>query len=335
MPAVLAPQCAAQFEKWAYEQRDSFFIKFKQVHTCTLQIMNTCKQYKRDLHLTASTIKESMRLRVEQQMTDVEQTIRIVNNSNTRINTVMHKLKTEVQEAKYTKIPGFALASGAAFKRWGRMKCQIFCDRRPTCKSYSYNVREQSCMWSASTIAYDDNYVLYTKTSDMGKTPFVAISGMRIGVAPAGKGHTTISECQYKCVKAKECTGVAYSALDNQCIILVLPIAIGSSWNYYEKQNRQVVAKMQRKLMELRQAKMTLSIKHLIHAGEDGAVDRGRKDKVSKQKLQDHADFSLKGGDIESVDVGSGKTADGGAPGGGDAGTVTAFAAPGASAVPL
>ena len=139
-------------------------------------------------------------------------------------------------------------------------------------------------MWSGSTIAYSDDYVLYTKTSDTNPgQAFVGIPGMRIGEAPTGKGDTTIAECQYKCVKAKECTGVSFSAVDKQCIILVLPIRIGTDWNYYEKENDKVMSRMERDMMQLRHAKATLSIKRMIQARKNAIVDKNRKDRIAKQ----------------------------------------------------
>lgn len=284
MPHRLANHCHHPMEKWAGEQRSVMISAASEVFQCGLEIMYACKQRTRKLALESKMIKDGVQQRADQQMIDAASTIRIIRHDNKHMNKVMHKLRNEIKETRYTAIPGFALADGAAYRGWGPVKCKVFCDRRTKCKSYSYNSRSQKCMWSASTIAYDDNYVLYTKTSDTNTAQaFVAIAGMRIGEALAGKGDTTIAECQYKCIKSETCTGAAYSATDKQCIVLVLPIAIGSDWNYYEKQDRKIMARMEREMMELRHAKMTLSIKHMVQDRTKQAQDNVRKNERAKQ----------------------------------------------------
>merc|ERR1711924_262407 len=64
----------------------------------------------------------------------------------------------------YSAVPGFALQQGATSVP-GKDKdgCAAVCTGEPTCRSFSYDAKAQTCLWSVDSLNFDPAFVMKTK----------------------------------------------------------------------------------------------------------------------------------------------------------------------------
>jgi len=141
----------------------------------------------------------------------------------------------------YSKVPWFALkANSLTHRKFTYDDCQLYCTTYISCRSFSYNVHGQLCISSESSMAYDPNFVFYTKKVDVaGKSlsTYESFAGLKFEVSAevASRGRS-FEECEYICTRAKQgCSGFSYSEADNVCIRTAEKLHYSPDYDYYEK----------------------------------------------------------------------------------------------------
>jgi len=147
------------------------------------------------------------------------------------------------QPITYSKVPWFSLkANSMTHQQFTYDDCELYCTTYVSCRSFSYNFHGKTCISSDSSMAYDPNFVFFTKKTDaQGKplktTGYEEFAGMKFEVSGkvASRGRSK-EECAYLCTRAKSgCSGYSYSDVGNICIRTAEPLHYSTNYDYYEK----------------------------------------------------------------------------------------------------
>jgi len=157
-------------------------------------------------------------------------------------------LVTEIEDAddapasttiEYNAVPGFALkqdATSVAGK--DNAGCAAVCTAEPTCKSYSYDPKDQSCLWSVDALNFDPAFVMMTKAHH-SEDPFKKYRTFQ-GLTYRAKGwlkveHKSLKECEELCTASTTCEALSYREDDMLCLLSPKGVHYAPDYTYYEK----------------------------------------------------------------------------------------------------
>merc|ERR1711871_895021 len=99
-------------------------------------------------------------------MFKLQDTIRTVQKESAKLQATADQLRSRLGEYHYVKVPGLVFP-GVSIPASELSACQLKCNSKGSCTSFSFNRVTTECRWSSATISYDDNFVLYIKTSSV------------------------------------------------------------------------------------------------------------------------------------------------------------------------
>jgi len=140
----------------------------------------------------------------------------------------------------YDKVPGVVFREkGIVVDRRARSECESVCNSFKSCLSYSYNTRDEECIWSMQSFKYsvDDMFYLKKKTASGSVTlEYEQIPGLTVPDQSGAIAGGTFEECKYECSKSAGCSGFAYSGNSKLCTSTKFSfIEFDADWDYYEK----------------------------------------------------------------------------------------------------
>merc|ERR1712070_589191 len=141
----------------------------------------------------------------------------------------------------YSKVPNLVFKyKTAKVKGISKSKCQHLCDTRKHCKSFSYNDKDDICLWSMDGLHYSVSWVWYTKlhgSNYLTKGSYAAFPGLKYTIA-SGNGiekENDVEKCQADCDKSKGCTSFSYAKSTKSCVLHSVDAVVERGWNYYQK----------------------------------------------------------------------------------------------------
>lgn len=144
----------------------------------------------------------------------------------------------------YAAVPGFALQQGATSVA-GKDKdgCAAVCTGEPTCKSFSYDAKAQTCLWSVDALNFDPAFVMKTKAHHSSNAfkewrTFEGLTYRATGWLKAtGK---TLDQCEDLCKKSTSCEALSYREEDMVCLLSPKGVHYAPDYTYYEKTGNQM-----------------------------------------------------------------------------------------------
>jgi len=151
----------------------------------------------------------------------------------------------------YYKIPFFVLKAGSTkvIKAKKASDCEDACTQRKACKSYSFSVIKQDCLWSKFALMFNGDFSFYSKRTGQGKK----ISGdsrmsryrQFFGMMYQDNTWTRYTgpsraKCQKMCDTASNsenqtCHGYSYRSKDKTCLLSANGLFYDTDYDYYER----------------------------------------------------------------------------------------------------
>jgi len=147
----------------------------------------------------------------------------------------------QMKGVTYQAVPGFAYAfQSRTMKDKSRAQCEIVCNTYSACKSYSYNTKKRTCIWSLSHVKYDPSFTLFAKKLGPGAGHELELYSKLPGmlVQDARKKpvkNQSYAECKYSCTKDSSCQTFSWSAEKLECIKTGQNLHYRDGYTYYEK----------------------------------------------------------------------------------------------------
>jgi len=146
----------------------------------------------------------------------------------------------KAEGVSYNAIPGYKYSYlGRTMHGKSRASCESLCNTYGACKSYSYNDKTRTCVWSMSQLKYDPDFRMYAKKSAPVGNPeelYAELPGMLMQDKVKGrvKGISK-PECKYSCTKDVGCKTFSYSESKSECLTSGVPLHYTADFTYYEK----------------------------------------------------------------------------------------------------
>jgi len=146
-----------------------------------------------------------------------------------------------LQGLAYVAIKGYKYSyQGRTIEDKSRAECELVCSTYSACKSYSYNARKRSCIWSMSHVVYDPNFTMWSKllTPDghFHTHLYTELPGMVVQEKRTPPiQDMTFAECKYECSKDESCKSFSFAKSKGECVKSSVPIDYNDEWTYYEK----------------------------------------------------------------------------------------------------
>lgn len=176
------------------------------------------------------------------------------NRENRRLLAHNQKMARDVDDARmgikfgvatvYKKIPNFVLRNDATPtpKPTTFAGCEVFCNSRPSCLSFSYNKVSMVCLLSGTKMRYSPTTVMYLKKELGEGDPAHAyqvipgLSGDSIPIPGLNSAKKPFTECKYDCTKArKDCTAFVYDEKNAICLNTAGQSGWDPNFSYNEK----------------------------------------------------------------------------------------------------
>jgi len=259
MPPLVAPFCSEWMERWSMQARPALFLDITASTTCGQQAMRKCIAARADRARMARFHMRDQGFHARQKLFELEDTAHIMRGENDKVAaTAAHLQQRMAQGYSYVKVPGFALP-GTAVTVDSNAGCQMVCDTKGACKSYSFEHLTMACTWSTATMKYDDEYVLYIKAAPGESVEsFVEIPGMKSPGDAEFEGKATLNECKLACAASPTCEAASFSEAQSQCVRSQVRVTLGTDWDYYEKVRDQSMLDDKLNEMQTRHLKQRL-----------------------------------------------------------------------------
>jgi len=159
------------------------------------------------------------------------------------------------QPITYKTVPNFVLRTDArpTDKPTTAAGCEVLCNSRPSCKSFSFNHLTMVCLLSSARLQYSPDARMYLKTERGEADPehayqiIAGLTGDNVPMAGVNSAQKPFSECKWECTKAHEdCTAFVYNDKTKTCINTGGDSGWSPDWVYMEKITHDA-AKVERK----------------------------------------------------------------------------------------
>jgi len=144
----------------------------------------------------------------------------------------------------YKVVPNFVLRNDArpTNKPTTSAGCEVYCNSRPSCQSFSYNKVTMVCLLSGTKLRYSPTTVMYLKKELGEGDPAHAyqiipgLSGDSVPIPGMNSAKKPFSECKYECTKAgKDCTAFVYDKKNAICLNTAGESGWDPAFTYNEK----------------------------------------------------------------------------------------------------
>lgn len=183
-----------------------------------------------------------------------ENLINAYNKENERLLHWNHKMARDLDDSRmgikfgvpitYENVPNFVLRNDATplAKPTTGPGCEVMCNSRPACNSYSFNKHTMVCLLSTTKLNYSPTTRMYLK-KELGEGDpahsyqvIPGLAGDSIPVPGATSAKKPFSECKWECTKAKkDCTGFVYDEAKQLCVTTGGESGWDPNWSYHEK----------------------------------------------------------------------------------------------------
>merc|ERR1711939_285511 len=150
---------------------------------------------------------------------------------------LVEELRPEGAEMAFRVIAGFAMRSGATvLPNKSKPACENACLQEKECRSFSYRLKDKTCIWSTSSLTFDPDFMFASKTSQSENRMYRNFAGMSYRT----QGWTIISGkdqggCEAMCTNAKGCKAYSFRKRDKLCLLGPKGIVYSQDFNYYER----------------------------------------------------------------------------------------------------
>lgn len=148
------------------------------------------------------------------------------------------------QPITYKTVPNFVLRTDArpTDKPTTAAGCEVLCNSRASCKSYSFNHLTMVCLLSSAKLQYSVDAKMYLK-KELGEGDpehayqiIPGLNGDNVPVAGVNSAQKPFSECKWECTQAhKDCTAFVYNDKTTTCINTGGSSGWSPDWTYMEK----------------------------------------------------------------------------------------------------
>jgi len=162
----------------------------------------------------------------------------------------------EEEPEKYSKIPFFIFKDGSQRedKAASTQDCEIACNQRKSCKSFSFSARKGDCLWSTHALSFNGEFQFWSRRIFAG----AKVSGSQLmgeyrrfdGLMYQSDTFTryqgkTLKECRRFCNMAsdghdRKCNGFSYRERDQLCLLSPFGLSYDADYDYYERNPKPV-----------------------------------------------------------------------------------------------
>lgn len=144
---------------------------------------------------------------------------------------------------RYAEVPNFLFKEKARpLGKTTREGCELKCNQRSPCKSYSFNTMTQECLLSTATLQYAPGTIMYLK-KELGEGDptdrYHAIPGLagdQIPIKGVSQVQMSLVECKHDCTSAGDaCKVFIYDHDSKSCLKTADASSYNVQWAYYEK----------------------------------------------------------------------------------------------------
>jgi len=147
-------------------------------------------------------------------------------------------IPAEGEDDAFNEIQGFSLRAGATVLKGKTLAaCENVCLQEAECRSFSYRLKSEECIWSTASLVFDPDFMFAAKTTDpTAQSKYRQFSGMSYRT----QGWTIVGgllrgECEAMCSGTTSCKAYSYRARDKLCLLGPKGIAYSMDFNYFEK----------------------------------------------------------------------------------------------------
>lgn len=197
------------------------------------------------------------------------------------------KLASQVEPSEYHHIPFFKFTSGSKPLEdiKDKQACQAVCDRQAKCKSFSWSIQQESCIWSVDSVHYDQQYVFNVKaqiaTAGDPEAEWREFPGVKFITAHSQqKENMLFDTCKNQCATDVSCKSFSYRADTKFCAWSSNGLSYDDQWSYYEKDeySSSTSANLKRKRAQFQKAQDAIKAKMLMQQGKE------QKEKEAEQR---------------------------------------------------
>lgn len=146
--------------------------------------------------------------------------------------------QAEGSDDAFNEVEGFAMRSGATVMPGKTMSdCENICLAEESCRSFSYRLKDDTCIWSTSSLTFDPDFMFAAKTSNPAShKKWRKFEGMSYRT----QGWTIIAGvdtngCEQMCGAVAGCKAYSSRARDKLCLLGPKGITYSMDFNYFEK----------------------------------------------------------------------------------------------------
>jgi len=144
----------------------------------------------------------------------------------------------EGENDAFTEIEGFAMRSGATvLPGETQAGCENKCLSESECRSFSYRLKDSTCIWSTSSLTFDPDFMFGSKTEDpTARKQYREFEGMSYRT----QGWTIVhgvdtGPCAAMCTATAACKAYSSRTRDKLCLLGPKGITYSMDFNYFEK----------------------------------------------------------------------------------------------------
>lgn len=230
--------CAGKMQEWSQVVQKQYMRSYG-MELCSAKVVTQCEIDAKQLALKQEAQRASRSTADAKKLVDMETAVHEISKEDRKVESVAAGMFKELENPiyTYTKIPGFGMLRDATPESTeDKGLCEDSCNKQPKCKSFSFNTDKSLCAWSGNKLDYDSEYVLYIRSKSSGLGQFSPIAGMKLVSDSEAMGRAeNADQCKYDCLLSDECSAVSFSRTHKICVISQLSMLLGSSWDYYEK----------------------------------------------------------------------------------------------------
>jgi len=144
----------------------------------------------------------------------------------------------EGERDAFNEIQGFSLKAGATVLKGKSMAaCENVCLQEAECRSFSYRLKDEECIWSTASLVFDPDFMFGSKSENPAAHKKYRVFA---GMSYRTQGWTIVAgmtqgECEAMCSGTNKCKAYSYRARDKLCLLGPKGIAYSMDFNYFEK----------------------------------------------------------------------------------------------------
>merc|ERR1711871_431384 len=144
----------------------------------------------------------------------------------------------EGERDAFNEIQGFSMRAGATVLKGKSMAaCENVCLQEAECRSFSYRLKDEECIWSTASLVFDPDFMFASKSENPAAHKKYRVFA---GMSYRTQGWTIVAgltqgECEAMCSGTEKCRAYSFRARDKLCLLGPKGIAYSMDFNYFEK----------------------------------------------------------------------------------------------------